>query len=255
MALSNEIMEMIKAIKSKESEITRNGTYKIIYAPDISEKTMQKIIKFFDNHVPTTCIVAFMDVSVFGSAKSGIVFTNDGIYYKEFSPKAYYFNYKDVAYVNIKNKSTAYIGFKQNGIDELAIFSGSNALKDVIDQLVSIDNEYGQSCQKSSGKVKKLDLPEDIQKKCHVVIHSAATACGGVGTGLAQIPLSDNAVIVPIQVGMILSLGKIFDLNITESTAKSIIASAGASIAGRAVTQVLWGWVPGLGNAIKETLI
>lgn len=72
-----------------------------------------------------------------------------------------------------------------------------------------------------------------------------------MGTGLAQIPASDNAVIVPIQIGMIVSLGEVFELNITESVAKSIIASASASIAGRTISQYLVGWIPGVGNAIN----
>lgn len=88
-------------------------------------------------------------------------------------------------------------------------------------------------------------------KKCHGIIHGASAACGGVGTGLAQIPASDNAVIVPIQIGMIVGLGTVFELNITESVAKSIIASAGASIAGRTLSQFLVGWIPVVGNAIN----
>lgn len=251
MELSNEIIEMLDVIKAEETGITRNGTYKIFYSPNIPEKNLQRFIKSFDNHIATTAIVAFIDVTVLGSAKSGIIFTNDGVYYKEFSSKAFYFNYKDVDYVSVEKNSIIYVNFKDISTERMTIYSGSNALKTVIEELISIDCEYGQSSQKTSGKVKKLDLPEDIQKKCHGIIHGAATTCGGVGTGLAQIPLSDNAVIVPIQVGMIVALGKVFDLNITESTAKSIIASAGASIAGRAVSQVLWGWIPGVGNAIN----
>lgn len=77
----------------------------------------------------------------------------------------------------------------------------------------------------------------------------------GVGTGLAQIPASDNAVIVPIQITMIVSLGAVFELNITESAAKSIIASAGASIAGRTVSQFLVGWIPGIGNVINTATV
>ena len=50
---------------------------------------------------------------------------------------------------------------------------------------------------------------------------------------------------------MIVGLGTVFELNITETGAKSIIASAGASIAGRTVSQFLVGWIPGIGNAIN----
>ena len=90
-----------------------------------------------------------------------------------------------------------------------------------------------------------------MEKKCRAIIHGASVACGGVGTGLAQIPASDNAVIVPIQSAMIVSLGTVFGLHITESVVKSIIASAGATIAGRTASQFLVGWIPGIGNAIN----
>ena len=34
------------------------------------------------------------------------------------------------------------------------------------------------------------------KKECHTIIHTASVAAGGVGAGLAQIPGSDNAVII-----------------------------------------------------------
>lgn len=89
--------------------------------------------------------------------------------------------------------------------------------------------------------------------ECHAIIHAASAAAAGVGTGLAQIPLSDTAVITPIQIGMIMALGKVFDLEITESMAKAGIASATAAGLGRAASQVLIGWVPGIGNAINAS--
>ncbi len=89
--------------------------------------------------------------------------------------------------------------------------------------------------------------------ECHAIIHTASAAAAGVGTGLAQIPLSDTAVITPIQIGMIMALGKVFDLEITESMAKAGIASATAAGLGRAASQVLIGWVPGIGNAINAS--
>lgn len=98
---------------------------------------------------------------------------------------------------------------------------------------------------------KKVELPEDVKQSCMVIIHGAAAACGATGTGLAQIPLADNAVITPIQVGMIIALGQVFELSITESVARGIITGAGASLIGRGVSQVLWGWIPVVGNAIN----
>ena len=68
---------------------------------------------------------------------------------------------------------------------------------------------------------------------------------------MAQIPLADNAVIAPIQIGMIIKLGNVFGHTITETMAKAIISSAAASFIGRGVSQVLLGWIPGVGNAIN----
>jgi uncharacterized protein (DUF697 family) len=124
-------------------------------------------------------------------------------------------------------------------------------LKKILLEFKAIDRKYGQSSVKTSGKVKKLDIPSDMLNKCNGIIHTASVACGGVGTGMAQIPASDNAVIVPIQMGMIVSLGAVFGLKISDSAAKSIMASAGASITGRTVSQFLVGWMPLIGNTIN----
>lgn len=87
--------------------------------------------------------------------------------------------------------------------------------------------------------------------QCGLIIHAASGAAGAVGTGLAQIPMSDNLVITPIQLAMTISLGKVFGLDLDESAAKAGIASASAAVIGRTVSQVLVGWMPGIGNAIN----
>ena len=50
---------------------------------------------------------------------------------------------------------------------------------------------------------------------CRSIIHTASAAAGAVGFGLAQLPLADNAVIVPIQVTMTIALGQVFGLDFT----------------------------------------
>lgn len=100
-------------------------------------------------------------------------------------------------------------------------------------------------------KKNKINIPEDQKVKCNTIIHSASVAAGGVGTGLAQIPLADNAVITPIQIGMIIALGKVFNQDISKTAAKAILGGATASFAGRGISQVLVGWIPGVGNVIN----
>jgi uncharacterized protein (DUF697 family) len=91
------------------------------------------------------------------------------------------------------------------------------------------------------------------KNKCHAIIHSAASLCAGIGAGLAQVPGSDNLAIVPIQITMIVSLGAVFDIDLSESTAKAVLGSATATMAGRGLSQALVGWIPGIGNAINAS--
>jgi len=94
----------------------------------------------------------------------------------------------------------------------------------------------------------------DSQKnKCYAIIHSAATVCAGVGAGMAQVPGSDSLFIVPIQVGMIVSLGAVFGIELDESTAKAGLATATATMVGRGISQALLGWIPGYGNVLNAS--
>ena len=89
--------------------------------------------------------------------------------------------------------------------------------------------------------------------KIHAIIHGAASAAAAVGAGLAQIPGSDNAVITPIQIAMITAIGEVHGQQLSRSAALSTLSAASAGIAGRTVSQVLVGWIPGLGNVINAT--
>ena len=86
---------------------------------------------------------------------------------------------------------------------------------------------------------------------CNGIIHTASVAAAAVGGGLAQIPGSDNAIITPIQLTMAISLGKVFDIELDQSAAKATLASAAAASVGRTASQMLIGWIPGMGNIIN----
>ena len=98
---------------------------------------------------------------------------------------------------------------------------------------------------------KKPKLPNDIETKCHGIIHGASLAAGAAGAAGAQLPMADNAVITPIQIGMIIALAKVFDRNLTKEAAYAVLKGAGAAFIGRGISQVLVGWVPGFGNALN----
>lgn len=96
-------------------------------------------------------------------------------------------------------------------------------------------------------------MTHDEKNKCRAIIHSASVAAAAVGGGLAQVPMSDNAVITPIQLTMAISLGKVFDITLDQSAAKAAIASASAALVGRTLSQILVGWIPVIGNGINAT--
>lgn len=102
-------------------------------------------------------------------------------------------------------------------------------------------------------KEKPRKLTEQERKLCHTIIHSAATAATTAASGLAQIPLADNTVITPIQITMIISLGKVFGYELKKSAAKGIIAGAASAFIGRGIAQILWGWIPIAGNLINAS--
>lgn len=94
----------------------------------------------------------------------------------------------------------------------------------------------------------KYELASNEQKLCHGIIHSAGVSAAAVGAGLAQLPLADNAVITPIQITMIISLGKVFDQKITKTIAQSLLSGFVANFLGRGVAQAAIGWIPVAGN-------
>lgn len=96
-------------------------------------------------------------------------------------------------------------------------------------------------------------MTRDEKNRCHKIIHATALASSGVGAGLAQLPGSDNSVIVPLQIGMIIKLGSVFGMNISKSSAEATLATLIATIAGRGISQALVGWIPGFGNIINAS--
>jgi len=92
---------------------------------------------------------------------------------------------------------------------------------------------------------------EKIDTKVRIVIHGAAVAAAAVGGGLAQIPASGSLVITPIQISMIIALGSLHGKTLGKSGALGVLAAAYGPCVGRTVSQLLTGWIPGVGNAIN----
>lgn len=92
----------------------------------------------------------------------------------------------------------------------------------------------------------KVHMPKDMERKCHGAIHTAtlaAAASGGI-----PLPMSDAVPITAAQITMIISLGKVFDLTLSQSAAKSIAVVALTQQAGRAIFTNILKAIPGAGT-------
>ncbi|MBQ7215192.1 MAG: hypothetical protein IJS39_04330 [Synergistaceae bacterium] len=96
-------------------------------------------------------------------------------------------------------------------------------------------------------------MTDSQRAKCHGIIHTASAAAAAAGGGMAQLPGSDAIPITAAQITMIISLGAVFDIPVSKAAAKSILYGFVGAASGRLVSQMLVGWIPGLGNAINAT--
>lgn len=237
--------------------------YRLTNYHSITDKQKINATKNFDERINVKEIFCVVDTGLLGTLKSGIVFTLHGVYVLEQFGKPFYFNYSDVDSVQVipnqngkgnQIESRIKIFLRDGKIFSLADTNIFNKyiFANIIDCLHCADKTWNSiKGHKYSGTVLETGLTEKQKQACDVIIHGASVAAGGVGTGLAQIPVIDTAVITPIQIAMITSLGAVFEIRVSEGMAKGIITSMGAAVIGRGVSQILVGWIPGLGNAFN----
>ena len=83
------------------------------------------------------------------------------------------------------------------------------------------------------------------------LIHVFSGLAGGVGFGLAQLPSSDAPVIVSIQTTMIMALAERYAVEMSRTAAAELALTLAATMVGRSASQVLVGWIPGMGNLLN----
>jgi uncharacterized protein (DUF697 family) len=89
------------------------------------------------------------------------------------------------------------------------------------------------------------------KQRINQVIHGFSAACGLVGGGLAQIAGSDAPAICSLQATMIAAIADEHGVKVSKAAAADFLLTFVARAAGRAVSQALIGWLPGLGNIIN----
>ena len=245
-------VQVVSEILKKHLPTVANGYRYYIY-PEIPEEASKKAYKKLKDALYLNDMVGIYDDTLTHSGKTGIVFMSDGAFFMTLLNKPYYFNYSELNNVKAYDNDTIY--FSDGTTESLIITCFEKKRLDtlLLELKHTADSWDDTFFLRERGPVilKKIDISPEQEKKCSAIIHAASAACGGVGAGLAQIPLADTAAITPIQIGMIMGLADVFELHITEGAVKGIIAGAGTSFVGRGISQVLVGWIPGIGNAIN----
>ena len=227
----------------------------------IPEKKLRGALNSYAKGVIEDTVIGLVDTTLFGGATEGMLFTTAGIYYDASLHKKFYIKYKDIDSVIVTNPDNKTkdcnkkITIRLKDGTEIQDATGTLYNKT---PLAGFINEVSQLAK--YGLVEDTDsfidyvnsdIPEEYKDKCHKIIHTAATATTAPAAGLAQLPCADTFFITPIQVTMVITLGEVFEIRISESTAKSILSGMASSFAGRGLSQVLIGWFPGHGNALN----
>lgn len=97
---------------------------------------------------------------------------------------------------------------------------------------------------KNIQKKSKINMPHDIKMRCAKAIHIASVAAGSAA--LIPIPLADRIPITAAQVGMIISLGKVFDITISNSVANAVIGCGLAQNIGQTLSDSIIKAIPGV---------
>lgn len=92
------------------------------------------------------------------------------------------------------------------------------------------------------------NMTREQKMKCHRIIHGASALAALTGGGLAQLPMGDAAALSANELQMIIRLGRVFGIELTEAAARAAIASEAATILGRTISKYTIGWIPVYGN-------
>lgn len=117
-------------------------------------------------------------------------------------------------------------------------------------ELVNISSEVipeGKRRALAASQKANLEYKKD---QAHKIVAGATTASAAAGA--SPIPLSDVAILAPIQIGMIAGITSVFGMQLSNGILSTIVTSAigvsGVSFAGRAIVSNLLKLIPGVGS-------
>ncbi|MGA3168528.1 MAG: GTPase [Terriglobia bacterium] len=117
-------------------------------------------------------------------------------------------------------------------------------------ELVQLTNELVPEGQRNAlAAAQKVDIGSKVAR-AHVALGTAATLAAGVG--VAPIPFSDAALLVPIQIGALAKITSVFGLPLSTGFLTTLVSGAagctGATFVGRALVANALKLIPGAGS-------
>jgi uncharacterized protein (DUF697 family) len=104
-----------------------------------------------------------------------------------------------------------------------------------------------------SAKLESGELMTSAQlTACNGIIHTAAVASGAAGT--IPIPVADAIPITAAQITMIISLGRVFEVQVTNSVAKAILTAVAAPLVGRTAVSAGLKFIPIAGWVVSAAV-
>ncbi|MCL1986447.1 MAG: hypothetical protein FWG64_00525 [Firmicutes bacterium] len=256
---------LLEIIQPAMRELLKNpDSYPFYTYVDIPQKYREQLKKV-DRKFIFEDFVAAQSFEVFGGLKSDFfIFTVDGFYFVDTFTKNFV-KYSDIMGFSQEKDGWLFEGnfciHHSNG-DKFTLvttlWEKQNGRRVLENLLETLKNQQSATTEvishRKTGKVDnslKFTTAETIQ--ANLAIHAAAVGAGLSGAGLAQIPLADAAIITPVQMTMLGSLGGIFGIKVDKNLATAIVAPLAAAFVGRGVSQLAVGWIPVAGNIINAS--
>ena len=101
----------------------------------------------------------------------------------------------------------------------------------------------------------KASLKHKISRAQIIIASSAATA---IAAGATPIPFSDALLLVPIEIGMLAGISKVFGLTVSKgllgTLVSSMLGTSAATLGGKAIVSGLLKLIPGVGTVVGATI-
>ncbi len=132
--------------------------------------------------------------------------------------------------------------------DEGAIF-GVDRFKLCLFEILPEATKYRFARTAKLAEKASREVLEQLDRTADTVIKTAATAAASAVL-VNPVPVSDIAVLAPLQIGMIIKLGAIYGKTIDRKSAIEVTSTLGAGIGVRSIFQIVISFFPGVKNVL-----